>query len=82
MNELIEVPFEELEPETLLAVIEAFILQEGTNYGVPEFSLEAKVAQVRRQLEHKQVHLVFNAESESCHLITERDLRNHNAGHA
>ena len=81
MNELVEVPFGELEPETLLAVIEAFILQEGTNYGTAEFSMEAKVAQVRRQLEQKQVCLVFSAESESCHLITQRELRIHNSGH-
>lgn len=76
MEDLIEVPYQQLSPETLHAVIEAFILQEGTNYGDKEFSLETKVDQVRRQLAQKQVRLVYQSETESCHLITERDFRN------
>ena len=34
-----------LEPDTLRAVIESFVLREGTDDGVHETSLEAKVAQ-------------------------------------
>jgi hypothetical protein len=35
-----------LEPDTLRAVIESFVLREGTDYGEHETSLEAKVAQM------------------------------------
>ena len=38
------------EPDTLRAVVESFVLREGTDYGVHEASLEAKVAQVLLQL--------------------------------
>ena len=37
---------DDLEPDTLRAVIESFVLREGTDYGEHETSLEAKVAQV------------------------------------
>jgi uncharacterized protein YheU (UPF0270 family) len=40
----IEVPYGELSAELLNAVIESFVLREGTDYGEREFSLEDKVA--------------------------------------
>ncbi len=76
--DLIEVPTEQLEPETLLAVIEAFILREGTNYGDHEISLDAQIAQVRAQIQAHSIKLVFDPESESCSLITERQFRERN----
>ena len=36
---------DDLEPDTLRAVMESFVLREGTDYGVHETSLEDKVAQ-------------------------------------
>jgi uncharacterized protein len=48
--EPIEVPHTELSTELLQAVIESFVLREGTDYGEREFSLEDKVAKVIAQL--------------------------------
>ncbi|HAS48820.1 MAG TPA: hypothetical protein DCS33_05965, partial [Gammaproteobacteria bacterium] len=45
------IPYQELEAETLRAIIEEFISREGTDYGAHEYSLEQKVQQVRNQLE-------------------------------
>ena len=73
--DLIEIPPEQLDPETLKAVIEAFILQEGTNYGTQEFTLDRQIAQVLEQISRHKVKLVFDPESESCHLLTERQFR-------
>jgi len=48
--EPIIVPYTELAPDVLHAVVESFVLREGTDYGEKEISLEAKVARVLAQL--------------------------------
>ncbi|MBT5720322.1 MAG: YheU family protein [Gammaproteobacteria bacterium] len=62
------IPYQELEAETLRAIIEEFISREGTDYGAHEYSLEQKVQQVRNQLERGEIVLNFDPETESCDL--------------
>ncbi|MBT6481282.1 MAG: YheU family protein [Gammaproteobacteria bacterium] len=62
------IPYQELEAETLRAIIEEFISREGTDYGAHEYSLEQKVQQVRNQLERGDIVLNFDPETESCDL--------------
>jgi len=64
----IEVPHTELAPELLQAVIESFVLREGTDYGAREFSLEEKVAHVLRQLERGEAKIIFDAGTETVSL--------------
>jgi uncharacterized protein len=61
----IEVPYGELPAELLNAVIESFVLREGTDYGEREFSLEDKVARVITQLKRGEARILFDPESES-----------------
>jgi uncharacterized protein YheU (UPF0270 family) len=63
------VPYTELADETLRAVIEAFVLREGTDYGAREFALEEKVAQVRSQLERGIAQIVYDPESQSIDIV-------------
>jgi uncharacterized protein YheU (UPF0270 family) len=63
------VPYTELAGETLRAVIEAFVLREGTDYGAREFDLEEKVAHVRSQLERGIAQIVYDPESESIDIV-------------
>jgi uncharacterized protein YheU (UPF0270 family) len=63
--DLVEIPAAELAPETLQALIESFVLREGTDYGVQEVSLASKVAQVMRQLQRGEARIVFDAATES-----------------
>ena len=63
--EPVEVPYGELPPELLHAVVESFVLREGTDYGEREFSLEDKVAGVIRQLKKGEAKILFDPESES-----------------
>ncbi len=72
----IVVPYEKVPAETLNALIESYVLRSGTDYGVEEASLLSRVAQVRRQLEKREVVLVFDAESDTCTLITASAHRN------
>ena len=62
------IPFQDLEAETLTAIIEEFISREGTDYGVHETSLEKKVQQVMNQLQRGEIVVTFDQESQSCDL--------------
>jgi uncharacterized protein len=61
----VEVPINELSAELLHAVVESFVLREGTDYGEKEFSLEDKVAGVLRQLKKGEAKIVFDPETDS-----------------
>lgn len=60
---------DDLEPDTLRAVIESFVLREGTDYGVHETSLEDKVAQVLTQLRRGEAHVTFDPASEFVNVV-------------
>src|SRR3954451_1708547 len=65
----IRVAPDDLEPDTLRAVIESFVLREGTDYGLDETSLEDKVAQVLIQLRHGEAHITFDPVTESINIV-------------
>jgi hypothetical protein len=56
----LDIPYVALSAEALRGVLESFVLREGTDYGRREYSLEEKVAHVRRQLERGEAHIVFD----------------------
>jgi uncharacterized protein YheU (UPF0270 family) len=66
---LIEIAATQLSPETLRAVVESFVLREGTDYGERAFSLQEKVAQVLRQLERGEARIVFEAHTQSVDIV-------------
>jgi uncharacterized protein len=59
---------DELAPDTLRAVVESFVLREGTDYGIHELSLEAKVEQVLVQLRRGEAHITFDPATESVNV--------------
>ena len=61
----IVVPHRELAPATLQAVIESFVLREGTDYGEREYSLQQKVTAVLQQLDKGEARLVFDPDSQT-----------------
>jgi len=61
-----ELPWKDLKPETLRALIEEIVSRDGTDYGPQEKTLEAKLDQVYRLLREKKAKLVFDSESETC----------------
>jgi uncharacterized protein len=65
----IRVTPDDLEPDTLRAVIESFVLREGTDYGVHETSLEDKVAQVLIKLRSGEAHITFDPATESVNVV-------------
>ncbi|MDC3248758.1 YheU family protein [Porticoccaceae bacterium] len=67
---MIEIPVDRLSTEILTAVIEEFILREGTDYGAQEAGMDNKIAQVRRQLARGDVLITFDPATENCTLLT------------
>ena len=67
--EPVVVPYTELAADLLHAVVESYVLREGTDYGEKEFSLEDKVAHVISRLKRGEARIVFDPESETVSII-------------
>ena len=65
-----KIPHTELSQNTLISVLEEFITREGTDYGVEDYSLEEKVEQLLKQLESGDIYINFDAESQSCSVVS------------
>jgi uncharacterized protein YheU (UPF0270 family) len=65
-----EISYKDLNKDTLYAIVEAFILREGTDYGETEFTLEEKVEQIINQLEAGKVYISFDEKSKSCNIVS------------
>ncbi|MDE1486299.1 YheU family protein [Xenorhabdus bovienii] len=69
------IPWQQLAPETLLDLIESFVLREGTDYGEDEKTLEQKVQDVKRQLEWGEVLLVWSELHETVNIMPKEMFR-------
>ncbi|MDE1483622.1 YheU family protein [Xenorhabdus bovienii] len=69
------IPWQQLAPETLLDLIESFVLREGTDYGEDEKTLEQKVQDVKRQLERGEVLLVWSELHETVNIMPKKMFR-------
>ncbi len=65
----IEISPELLSEDILKAVIEDFILREGTDYGSVDYSLDDKVRQVKKQIQKGDVKIVFDQSTETISLM-------------
>jgi len=65
----VAVPYAELAPDLLHAVVESYVLREGTDYGEREFSLAEKVAHVIGRLKRGEAQIVFDPETESVSIV-------------
>jgi uncharacterized protein YheU (UPF0270 family) len=63
------IPLDQLPHETLTAIIDGFILREGTEYGAEDVSKEAKISQVKKQLEQGSAVLVYSELHESINIL-------------
>ncbi len=63
------IPIEQLAEGTLTAIIEDFILREGTDYGAVDATKEDKIAQVKLQLIQGSAVLVYSELHESINIL-------------
>ena len=68
----VEVPHTELPPATLRAVVESFVLREGTDYGAQDATFERKIADVMRQLERREAVIMYDPGSDSVDIVPRR----------
>lgn len=69
------IPIEQIQAETLTAIIESYVLREGTDYGEQELSFAQKVEQVRHQLLSGQAVLVYSELHESIDIQSAEQYR-------
>ena len=79
---MIEIPIDRLSGEILNAIIEEFILREGTDYGAQEAGMDNKVAQVHRQLARGDVLITFDPSTENCTLLTRHQFQRYSTEEA
>jgi len=74
-EEGIEIPFEQINPDTLLNMLREFVTREWADLGDSGYTLDDKVAQVLRQLETHTAIVVYDPATESWNIVTAKQLR-------
>lgn len=74
MDNLVEIPWDALEPATLDALVEEFVTRDGTDYGEQEASLAQKVSQVIAGIKRKDYVILFDTEQDSVHILTRQQF--------
>ncbi len=69
-EEGVEVPYQELNPETLRNMIEEFVSRDGSDWGDAGGSMEAKIEQVLRQFKAKKIKVVFDLTTQTANIVT------------
>ncbi len=69
-EEGVEVPYEQLEEETLQNLIKEFVTRDGNDWGNVDGGLENKIAQVMQQLHNRQANVVFDLQSQTANIVT------------
>jgi len=68
-EEGIDIPYEQIAPETLRRMIQEFVSRDGADWDDAGCSLDDKVEQVLRQLRNKKIKVVFDLTSQSANLV-------------
>jgi hypothetical protein len=68
----VSVPHTELAADLLHAVVESFVLREGTDYGEREISLEDKVTRVLAQLKRGEAEIIFDPNTDSVTILVKQ----------
>lgn len=71
---MILIPYQQLDGDTLTALIEAFVNREGTDYGETEQALASKVSAVKTQLNKQLAVVVFDEASESVNIMLKTEF--------
>ena len=69
-EEGIEVPYQDINPETLHNMIEEFVSRDGSDWGDSGGSMEDKIKQVLRQFESGKIKVVFDLTSQSANIVS------------
>jgi uncharacterized protein YheU (UPF0270 family) len=65
----VEVPYKQLDPDTLRNVIQEFVTRDGADWGEVGGTLEEKIDLVMQQLRKKKVKVVFEMKSQTANIV-------------
>ena len=68
-EEGIDVPYEQINPDTLRNMVEEFVTREWSELSDSGYSLEKKIEQVLQQLKEKKVKVVFDFRSGTANIV-------------
>lgn len=68
-EEGIDVPYDQINPETLRNMVAEFVTREWSELGDSGYTLEEKIEQVLRQLKEKKAKVVFDFTSQTANIV-------------
>ena len=71
-EEGIEIPFEQINPDTLLNMIGEFVTREWADLGDSDCTLDDKVTQVLQQLRTHTVKVVYDVTTETWNIVANK----------
>jgi uncharacterized protein YheU (UPF0270 family) len=69
-EEGVEVPYQDINPETLRNMIEEFVSRDGSDWGDAGGSMEAKIEQVLRQFKAGKIIVAFDLTSQTANIVS------------
>lgn len=66
----IEVPYDQISPNTLKNMIEEYVTREWSSLSDDDYTLETKVAQVLAQLRSRNIRVMFDFTSGTANLVS------------
>lgn len=63
------IPYDQLNTDTLTALLEEFVSRDGTDYGDEEIPLDRKVAQVKAKLVSGEAVILFSESTGQCNIV-------------
>ena len=68
------IPYQSIEADTLINLIQSFVLREGTDYGEQEKSLQEKTQNIHRQLVSGELVIVYSELHESVSIMNKQQF--------
>lgn len=65
----VDVPYQQIDPETLRRMIQEFVSRDGADWGDVGCALDDKVEQVLQQLRQKRVKVVVDLHSHTVNIV-------------
>ncbi|GAB3481102.1 YheU family protein [Marinomonas epiphytica] len=73
------IPYDSLQPETLMTILEDIVSRDGTDYGDYELSSQQKCQQALAALKSELAVLLFDTESETIKMLPKSELEAYDA---
>ncbi len=73
-NRYIEVPYDQIEPEALRAMIEDYITRDGTYYGEKEMPMDDKIDMVIEQLKSNEAVITWDLYIQTGTIVLKKDI--------